>query len=116
MKEINKCKIIQDLLPNHIEDLTNEYSNELIEKHLRKCSDCKETFENMKKEVNLNEINEDKSKINIFKKINKKMKLFKTIILMIVIILLVIYLLVLVPSLIFGRYIFKKSKYNFSVG
>lgn len=48
--------------------------------------------ETKKKEVNFYEIDEDKSKINIFKKINKKMKLFKTIILMIVIILLVIYL------------------------
>ena len=92
MKENNNCKIVQDLLPNYIEELTNEYSNELIEKHFMECSDCKEIYENMKNKVNINEISEEKSKIKIFKKINKKMKLFKMIILIIVIILLVIYL------------------------
>ena len=36
MKEINECKIVQDLLPNYIENLTNEETNKYIEEHLKK--------------------------------------------------------------------------------
>ena len=33
----NKCKIVTDLLPNYIENLTSEDTNKFIEEHLNSC-------------------------------------------------------------------------------
>ena len=64
MSRKNECKIVQDLLPNYVEGLTNEETNLFIEEHLRECNTCKKMFNNMKteiqkpdKEVNKNEVN-----------------------------------------------------------
>ena len=50
MKEKKDCKIVQDLLPNYIENLTNEETNKFIDEHLKECNECQKIFENMKKE------------------------------------------------------------------
>ena len=62
MSRKNECKIVQDLLPNYVEGLTNEETNLFIEEHLRECNTCEKIFNNMKaeiqkpdKEVNKNE-------------------------------------------------------------
>mgnify|MGYP005781830921 CR=1 FL=1 len=47
MKEKRDCKIVQDLLPNYIEKLTNEETNAFIEEHLKNCVDCKKLLGNM---------------------------------------------------------------------
>lgn len=36
MKANNKCKIVQDLLPNYIEKLTSNETSEFINEHLKK--------------------------------------------------------------------------------
>ena len=54
MKEKNDCKIIQDLLPNYVEELTNEETNKFIQKHLEECNECKRILENMQKDLKLN--------------------------------------------------------------
>ena len=51
MKEKRDCKIVQDLLPNYIENLTNEETNRFIEEHLKECPECQKVLENMKKEL-----------------------------------------------------------------
>ena len=38
MKEKRDCKIVQDLLPNYIEKLTNDETNKYVEEHLKECS------------------------------------------------------------------------------
>ena len=40
MTEKRNCKIVQDLLPNYIEKLTNDETNKYIEEHLKECSEC----------------------------------------------------------------------------
>ena len=35
MKEKNKCKIIQDLLPSYTDNLTEKETNQYIEEHLK---------------------------------------------------------------------------------
>ena len=47
MKEKRDCKIVQDLLPNHVEKLTNEETNQYIEEHLKECKECND----IKKEI-----------------------------------------------------------------
>ena len=48
MKNEKTCNIIQDLLPNYIDNLTNEETNIFIEEHLDTCNNCKNILENMK--------------------------------------------------------------------
>ena len=40
MKEKRDCKLVLDLLPNYIEKLTNEETNNFIEEHLKGCEEC----------------------------------------------------------------------------
>ena len=40
MKNEKECNIIRDLLPNYIEKLTNNDTNEFIEKHIENCKKC----------------------------------------------------------------------------
>ena len=35
MKSNNECKIVEDLLPNYIDNLTSETTNEFIEAHIK---------------------------------------------------------------------------------
>lgn len=81
----NDCKIIQDLLPNYIDRLTNKYTNEFIEKHLNECSECKKTYDRMKKQIDLNFQVDDKE-IKPMKKINKKIKIMGILILILAIV------------------------------
>lgn len=92
MNTNKKCKLIQDLLPNYIERMTSEETNQFIEKHLNECNECDNVYKNMNKELCIKEKKIDEKKINIFKKINTEMKILKVIILIIIIILLGIFI------------------------
>ena len=72
MKEKKECKIIQDLLPNYIEKLTSEDTNDYIKNHLKECKDCTDVFNAMQKDFKLSENNVDKRKIDYIMKYNKK--------------------------------------------
>ena len=68
MKDEKICKVIQDLLPNYIEKLTNVETNEFIEKHLKECPECMQIYNNMQKKLDIN----DNKKI-----VNQEVKYFK---------------------------------------
>lgn len=74
MENKEKCKIVQDLLPNYIDKLTSKETNSFIEKHLEECKECHEIIENMKKdfEKERNELN--KKTIKYAKKYKRKVK------------------------------------------
>lgn len=86
MKEKKDCKIVQDLLPNYIENLTNEETNKFIDEHLKECNECQKTFENMKKDFKVNTTKRDEREVKYIKKYSNKMKLLKTILLFIIVI------------------------------
>lgn len=44
MKEV-KCEVIQDLITLYIDELSSDESNELIEKHIKECVECKRFLE-----------------------------------------------------------------------
>lgn len=57
------CKIVQDLLPNYIENLTDEETNEFIENHIKNCKDCEQVLKDMNSELgdlNLQKIYKDR--------------------------------------------------------
>lgn len=71
------CKIVQDLLPNYIDGLTNAETNLFIEKHIKECDYCKKIFENMKQDLKVDKIIKNLEEANYIKKYSKKLKLLK---------------------------------------
>jgi len=90
MKEKKDCKIIQDLLPNYIEKLTNDDTNTYMEEHLKECEECKEIFENMQKDLKLNNVKRDDREVKYIKKYNNKLKLLRNILLVIFVLFIII--------------------------
>ena len=92
MKKI--CSIIQDLLPNYIENLVSEDTKEYVSNHIIKCEECKKILKNMKGD-NVDELNnalEKEAEARIVKTIkrHKRTKLIlKTIAIVLAFILLV---------------------------
>lgn len=84
MKE-KDCKIVQDLLPNYIEKLTNEETNQYIEEHLNNCKECKEKLKNMQDEINVKNKESELKQVQYIKKYSNKMNFLKTILLVIII-------------------------------
>ena len=81
MNDKKDCKIVQDLLPNYIEALTSEETNLFIEEHLKECKECQNILENMKNEIKISKEKRDGREVDYIKKYNKKMKLWKKILL-----------------------------------
>lgn len=90
MKERKDCKIVQDLLPNYIEKLTNEETNKFIEEHLKDCKDCNQTLQNMKKDLQLDNKERDRREIKYIKKFNKKIKLLRNVLIIIVLLFIIV--------------------------
>lgn len=86
MKEKTNCKIVQDLLPNYIENLTNEETNRFIEEHLKVCPECQKILENMQKEIKVSNTKRDDREVKYIKKYNKKLKILKYALLIIILI------------------------------
>ena len=80
MKENKNCKIVQDLLPNYIDKLTNDETNSFIEEHLKECQGCQKILENMKRGLDLDSKKLDENELKYVKynkKYNKKLKFLK---------------------------------------
>jgi len=78
MKKEFECSIVQDLLPNYIERLTSEDTNQVIEEHLENCETCKKAYHQMITEISgLDKA--PKPELKFIKKV-KKTKLFAAII------------------------------------
>lgn len=86
MENKENCKIVKDLLPSYIDELTSKETKKYIETHLEECTECKETLENMKKVFERENKNTTKKSIKYAKKYNRKLKI--SIILLVLIILL----------------------------
>ena len=81
MENNKACKIVQDLLPSYIENVTNDESNQFIEKHLLNCENCMKSLNLMKED---RDTMDKKKEINFFKKYKNKLKLLKIVILIII--------------------------------
>ena len=77
MKESLECEIVKEMLPNYIEELTSEKTNKFIKEHLENCDDCRKIYESMNVDLSIKEnVNIDnKKKVKMFKKVNKKIKI-----------------------------------------
>ena len=80
------CKIIQDLLPNYIEELTNKETNTYIEEHLKVCNECKKVLQNMKNELKVDNEKRNQREVKYIKKFNNRLKILKVTIAIILVI------------------------------
>ena len=58
-----ECKIVQDLLPNYLEKVTNTETNEFIEEHIKNCEECKKAYSSMQYDLNVEKI-DTKEEVN----------------------------------------------------
>lgn len=89
-KDKKECKIVQDLLPSYIDNLTTKETKYYIDEHLEKCQECKEMLEEMKRDFNLNIPKKDNREVKYIKKFNKKINILKLIILLAIVIFIII--------------------------
>ena len=71
MNDKMDCRIIQDLMPSYIDGLTSEYTNQVIEEHIKDCEPCNQMLQRMR-EPEMQQENELKE-LDVMKKIHKKM-------------------------------------------
>lgn len=81
-----ECKIVQDLLPNYVENLTDEVTNEYIQEHIKTCDECRKALENVNTDIQVEELNQDRE-IKYLKKVRNKIR--RTIMLALLIIIIV---------------------------
>ena len=79
------CKIVQDLLPNYVDKLTTESTNEFIKEHLKECKKCREVYEKMSEQIDL-DYNIENKEVKYMKKVHKKILIMGIIILILAII------------------------------
>lgn len=73
------CKVIQDLLPNYIEKLTSNETNEFVNTHIEECKDCKKSLEIMEKGI-VEENKKQNKQIDYLKRYKRKMTILKSLI------------------------------------
>lgn len=71
MEKKTECQVVQDLLLSYVDDILNEESKKLVEKHLFECKICQEKLKEINSDIKENENNE-KKQIDYLKKIRRK--------------------------------------------
>lgn len=94
-----ECKIVQDLIPNYLEKVTTEETNEFIKEHIEGCKECKDVYLAMKHDLKINVIDTEET-INYMKRFKTKLKILRNVLLIIIVIF----------AIIVGRKIFVLAK------
>ncbi len=89
MKMKNECEIVYDLLPNYIEHVTNETSNEFIENHISGCENCRRLYNELR--VGTNSKDTQTREINFLKKYKRHLNTIKIIFILVIVLILATY-------------------------
>lgn len=65
------CRIIQDLLPSYVDGLTSDYTNQVIEEHMKQCEACAQMLERMQEPEKFMEAMEPE--VDYMKKVRNRM-------------------------------------------
>jgi len=76
-----KCHIVKDLLPNYIDHVTSQETNQDIQEHLKDCEDSKKIYDEMNYKItdqliDLNQVNNNLKEINYLKEYKNTKILF----------------------------------------
>ena len=77
---MNHCDITKDLMPLHIDRLCSDTSSTFVEQHLSSCQQCKQVYEQMLTDLNLEQIETKETAIQQkqpFVKLNNAMKSYR---------------------------------------
>lgn len=74
MEKKKECEIVQDLLLGYIDDVLNEKSKKLVEKHLIECEGCQKKLKEIKNDINETEKSQQKE-IDYLKKVRIKSRI-----------------------------------------
>ena len=81
-----ECDIIEDLMPLYVERLTQEETNEWIQKHLLECQHCRQLYELMGDSfTEVLKEEKKKKKVKLFKKVKIRLFLYGYVLLLIAI-------------------------------
>lgn len=64
------CRIIQDLLPSYVDGLTSEYTNQVVEEHVKSCEPCNQMLQRMQEPEQ--RINSTEKEVDYMKKVRNK--------------------------------------------
>lgn len=68
------CDIVKDLMINYVENNLRDNSKIFVEEHLKDCKECTDYLKIVEEDVTEIDNEKDLKEINVFKKINEKMK------------------------------------------
>ena len=74
MEKKKECEIVQDLLLGYVDDVLNEESKKLVEKHLIECEGCQKKLKEIKNDINETEKSQQKE-IDYLKKVRIKSRI-----------------------------------------
>lgn len=74
MEKKKECEIVQDLLLGYVDDVLNDESKKIVEKHLIECERCQKKLKEIKIDMNENEKVQQKE-IDYLKKLRRKSKI-----------------------------------------
>lgn len=80
-----ECKIIEDLLPAYIDNIVSEETKTFVEKHLKECTNCEQTYQEMTAEIKKEDV-QNTENVKIIKKYKRKIKTLKIIVALIILI------------------------------
>ena len=79
------CKLVKDLLPSYIDDVTSKETKEFIEEHLKECKDCKKHLDEMNSELDKEKV-KDIETVKEIKKYKRKIFTLKFLVIAVVLI------------------------------
>lgn len=79
-----ECKIVRDLLPNYIENLTSEETNNFISNHIEECKECNKVYLDMKTSISENSNAKSNKEVKYLKKYNQKLQVLKVILILVI--------------------------------
>lgn len=109
MEKKAECQVVQDLLLGYVDDVLNEESKKIVEKHLLECEICQNKLKEINADIKQNENNE-KKQIDYLKKIRRKNRK-KAILIALGIVLCILFLIYLRNFIIFNN-LMNKAKNN----
>lgn len=71
MDKKTECEIVQDLLLGYVDDVLNQESKKIVEKHLSECKVCQEKLKDIQQDIKTNE-DSQKKQIDYLKKIRRR--------------------------------------------
>ena len=75
MSKSLECNIVRNILPNYIDKLTDKDINKYIKKHLSTCAECRQIYEDMSGELDIEKQHRERNKRQIRRFNNKILRL-----------------------------------------